>query len=111
MFGSSGHLRPLGPNDRVAQSYTKCTESSYIVNSHVKSIVQPKLTERADNPHSFTYADGYFAVAPDFSRVRRAAQSHPIAECMCTYPPVLLLLPEQLMLPHAARQPAPTDSA
>ena len=73
MFGSGGHLRPPGPGDRVTQYYTKCTETTYGPNAHVKSIVQPKLTERAQDPHSFIYSEGYFAVAPDFSRVSPAA--------------------------------------
>ncbi len=69
MYGSGGHLRPPGPGDSLLTYYTKCSEPMYGPNAHVKSIVQPRYTLTALDPHHFAYTEGHHAVGSDFVRV------------------------------------------
>ncbi|WP_374448413.1 glycosyltransferase family 2 protein [Stella sp.] len=85
VFGTGGHAtRPAG---LVTQSYVRRGATGVVVpyhaylkgpgldprrsdsyrpmNSHVKSIVRPRVTLRAVTPHHFAYADGRFAVTED----------------------------------------------
>jgi hypothetical protein len=70
MFGSNGHKEH---QNSVLQSYTTRMnpelEETKILCSHVKTILKPSLVMGINNPHSFQYKEGYFAVGENFVRI------------------------------------------
>lgn len=73
MFGANGHIhRPAGG---IIENYTSCLG----LNPHIKSILQPSLTNLAKSAHHFTYKSGYFCVNEDSIPIKSFC-SYPIGE-------------------------------
>lgn len=56
MFSSNGH--ETTPTQPVIQAYTRYTTDD----THIKSIIQPALTQKTESPHSFIYSKGSYCV-------------------------------------------------
>lgn len=67
--GPSGHAaRP--PSGGVLANYLSCTPWDWAVNQEIKTIANTRhALEPTTDPHSFVYADGYFAVDADGARI------------------------------------------
>lgn len=76
IFSSNGHVcRPKG---RTIENYFNAIE----LNSHIKSIVRPKLTVRPLSPHHFLYKNGYYCVNEDYIPIKNFS-SYPLSEKIC----------------------------
>jgi hypothetical protein len=59
-------------------NYIKCSNSSYIANKHIKSIVNTAYVVKSrGDPHSFTYVKGSYAVNTDFKKVLGPFNANP----------------------------------
>ena len=75
VFGSNGHLQR--PEGTLAQSYTKRTLKSNLVNNHIKTIAQPRHIKRVgSNPHDFIFKNGKHCVNENFERLRGPRVTH-----------------------------------
>ncbi|MDX9702999.1 MAG: glycosyltransferase family 92 protein [Candidatus Auribacterota bacterium] len=54
IYGSNGHKNE--PNGNVVDAYLRRAEYDFVVNRHVKCVVDPLRTVDVLNPHCFTYA-------------------------------------------------------
>ena len=57
IFGSNGHIRE--PESNVVDAYVRRATEDFVVNRHVKCIVDPLRTKDVINPHSFVYTQGH----------------------------------------------------
>jgi Glycosyltransferase family 92 len=64
VFGTSG-IKKLDPSQLLIESLTRCSTTSYAVNKHIKSIVQPRYTSHFVDPHYAIYRDDYYQVNTD----------------------------------------------
>ncbi len=56
IFGSNGHSRE--PESNVVDAYVRRAPEAFVVNRHVKCVVDPQRTQDVINPHSFVYTQG-----------------------------------------------------
>jgi len=63
LFGTSD-LPSLPAGTLLVESLVRCAPRDEKRNRMIKSIVQPKYTERARSAHNFKYKKGYFAINP-----------------------------------------------
>lgn len=56
IYGSNGHINE--PEENVVDAYTRRSHKDFVVNRHVKCIVDPRRTVKPLNPHSFIFTDG-----------------------------------------------------
>ncbi|WP_432709309.1 glycosyltransferase family 2 protein [Pedobacter sp.] len=64
IFGSNGHVKK--PAGRQLENFTMRSETSFIANTHIKSIVQPRFVKSESNAHSFKYLKNYDCVNEHF---------------------------------------------
>ncbi|CAG5073016.1 hypothetical protein DYBT9623_04545 [Dyadobacter sp. CECT 9623] len=60
IFGSNGHQSKPSAGQLV--SFTKRSETDFLANKHIKSIVQPRFVKSAYKSHCFKYKPGYYCV-------------------------------------------------
>lgn len=70
VYNANGHVQKL--NDTVMDRFTRPIAASEEINTHVKTILQPKFTRVIPNPHFAHYINGYFAVNELGVRVNQA---------------------------------------
>lgn len=68
MFGTSD-VEVIPEDCLMIELLTHCSHPSNSVNSHVKSIVQPKFVVGCPNPHYFYYKEGFYAVGSDLAPI------------------------------------------
>ena len=75
IFGSNGHLnRPERPQ---LESYTRRSLVNHSINTHIKSIVQPRYVKKVPNdPHHFYYHFPKYCVNENFKRIKGAFADH-----------------------------------
>jgi hypothetical protein len=67
VFGSNGHTKkPVGSQ---LENFTWRSEVSFVANTHIKSIVQPRFVKSTFNAHSFKYIENYYCVNERFITV------------------------------------------
>jgi hypothetical protein len=81
IFGTSG-LQQLPPDKRLIEMLTWKGEEKSEMNMLVKLIVQPSYVSRIEDPHSFQFEEGYFAVNGDKTAVNPFTRYHPV--CIST---------------------------
>lgn len=75
MFGSNGHKEK--PTPPQLESYTLRTPKTDPVNTHIKSIVQPRFIKpEVRSPHYFRYKRGKYSVNENFERFKGAFSPH-----------------------------------
>lgn len=60
IFGSNGHVEK--PKGSQLESFTKRSETTFLANQHIKSVVQPRYVKSAFKSHCFRYKPGFFCV-------------------------------------------------
>jgi hypothetical protein len=64
IFGANGHTKkPVGSQ---LENFTLRSEISFVANTHIKSIVQPRFVKSAFKSHSFKYIENYNCVNEHF---------------------------------------------
>ncbi len=63
-FGSSGHLGRPSPSQLL--NYTQRFPLDHLKNMHIKSIIQPKRTSSACDPHCFQFKDNWHCVDENY---------------------------------------------
>lgn len=71
MYGTS-LVKHVGQNELLIERLVLKAPRFYQENHHIKSIIRPKFTIKALNPHCFEYKEGYFAVDPNGKIVKHA---------------------------------------
>ncbi|QES90520.1 glycosyltransferase family 92 protein [Rhizosphaericola mali] len=74
IFGSNGHKVRNG--ESVINKFLKRSAGSTLINTHIKSIVQPKYVLRNDNPHFFWYLDDKFCVNENYEKINGPFSPH-----------------------------------
>jgi Glycosyltransferase family 92 len=64
MFGTS-FIDKIPPGELIIQWLIRCAPKDMVINTHIKSIVQPTKVQRFDNPHYAIYLPGYNQVNTD----------------------------------------------
>lgn len=74
LYGSSGHQQRNGRPQ--FERFLMRSEKNFSVNTHIKSIIQPRYTKRVGNPHFFIYVSGKYCVNEAFARVEGPHSPH-----------------------------------